>query len=151
MIPRDDIQYPNGVRVNAAGTKLYVGDYSVNSSLGAYPLWGSPATFVYDLDAEMRPVNKRMFSMARFAGPDGLHLDDAGRVWLFEGDGIYVRNSEGKLLGVFNALPLVVGDPFSSINLANFALAGDTLVYLAHTRVWTLKLAKTIVAPGNLS
>lgn len=78
---------------------------------------------------------------------DGIKLDDAANVWTAEYEGIYVRNKYGKVLGVINATPLLV--PGSSYVIENFALAGDTLVILAAERLWTLKLAKQIVAPGN--
>ena len=94
------------------------------------------------------PVNKRMFSLARTSFADGMHLDDAGNVWTAEGDGIWVRSPEGTPLGVINVAPLIApGEP----PLANFALAGDVLVVLAQSKIWTLKLPRMVVAPDNLS
>ena len=124
-------------------------------------IWGSPSLYVYDLvpatsspSAPPKPINKSQFSLARTGFADGLHLDDSGRVWSAEGDGIYVRAADGEILGVINAAPLLAGETVATEDdaaIANFALAGDTLVVLAHSRVWTLKLAETVVHSGNLS
>ncbi|KAF1344651.1 hypothetical protein BDV97DRAFT_402425 [Delphinella strobiligena] len=130
VIPRSDAAISNGVRVNAEGTKLYVTDNSYWKSSGfANSSFGEAAVYEYELN------------------DDALPLDDAANVWTAEYEGIYVRNKYGKVLGVINATPLLV--PGSSYVIENFALAGDTLVILAAERLWTLKLAKQIVAPGN--
>lgn len=146
VIPRSDVLHPNCIRADADGSKLYVTDtspptYGSNS-------WAVPAVFEYDLDTDVRPVNKRVVALPRSQFADGIHLDDARRLWTAEADGINVRSSQGKLLGIFNAAPLK--DPRYPA-LANFALAGNTLVLLAFNRIWRLTLAATVVAPGNLS
>lgn len=150
VIPRSDVAIPNGVRVNAEGTKLYVTDNSYWKSSGfANSSFGEAAVYEYELNEDALPVKKSMFSYAREGIADGIKLDDAGNVWTAEYEGIYVRNKYGKVLGVINATPLLV--PGSSYVIENFALAGDTLVILAAERLWILKLAKQIVAPDNLS
>ncbi|KAL9089065.1 MAG: hypothetical protein Q9165_005878 [Trypethelium subeluteriae] len=169
VIPRSDVQFPNGVRVNAEGTKLYVNQPSIYVSDTASPLlqaaltnttfWGTPSIYVYDLvpstsstSSPPKPVNKSHFSLARTGFADGLHLDDSGRVWSAEGDGIWVRAPDGEVLGVFNAATLLAGESVETggdAAIANFALAGDTLVVLAHSRIWTLKLAETVVKGGE--
>ena len=104
--------------------------------------------YAYDLDKHMMPVNRRVFGMVSRGIADGLHVDDDGNVWTAESDGVVVRNPAGKTIGVFNGPYYLsnkdneAGDP---IPIANFALAGDTLVILAVDRIWTVKLAKMIV------
>lgn len=150
VIPRSDLAIPNGVRVNAEGTKLIVGDSSYAGLSGAAnSSFGSGALYEYELDDRGLPVKKSMFGLTRQGLVDGIKLDDAGNVWSAEYDGIWVRDSEGKVLGVVNALPLVVDG--AAYPLQNFALAGDTLVIFAQLRLWTVKLAKQVVQSGNLS
>ncbi|KAM6477382.1 hypothetical protein HDV62DRAFT_372886 [Trichoderma sp. SZMC 28011] len=150
VILRSEVAAPNGVRVNADGTKLFVGDYSLTSVIGAAnETFGSPSVIEYDLDEDARPVNKRPFFMARDAAVDGIHLDDFGRVWTAEDDAISVRDKKGKLLGSINTWNLRENSTVPVV--ANFALAGDRLVVLASTRIWVVKLGQQLVSGGDLS
>jgi gluconolactonase len=148
VISRADILIPNGIRVNANQTKLYVTDSSATDSFptlqGGAVGTGSPAIFVYDLDDDAFPVNKRMIGISRSGVPDGIHIDDADRIWTGEFEGVVVRNSLGKVLGLFNS-EATVAKPGTQLH--NFALAGDTLVLLDIQRLWTLKLAQRVVGP----
>ena len=105
---------------------------------------GSLAIFVYDLNDDAFPVNKRMLGISRSGIPDGIHIDDADRIWSGEYEGVVVRNSQGKVLGLFNSEAISSN---GGTHIANFALAGDTLVLLDMQRLWTLKLAQTVVSP----
>lgn len=150
VISRADILIPNGIRVNANQTKLYVTDSSATDAFpalaGGASGIGSPAIFVFDLDEDVFPTNKRMLGISRTGVPDGIHIDDAGRIWTGEYEGIVVRSSQGKVLGVFNS-KASIGD--QTQHLANFALAGDTLVILDVQRLWTVKLAQIVITPGR--
>ena len=150
VIPRSDVAIPNGVRANAAGTKLYVTDSSYSGFSGtANSSWGSGAVYEWHLNADVLPVQKSLLGLTRQGLADGLKVDDAGNVWVAAYDGISVYAPDGKLLGVISGVPLLVegaGHPTQ-----NFALAGDVLVVFAQLRVYTYKLAKQVVAAGNLS
>lgn len=65
-----------------------------------------------------------MFAMPRSGTSDGLHVDNDGRLWSAEYNGIVVRNSRGKGLSVFNVEQLVK-DWEHSNPIVNFALAGE--------------------------
>jgi gluconolactonase len=130
-------------------TKLYVGETSATTTYGGGDSsWASPALWVYDLDENTMPVNKQFFGMARATGVDGMHIDDAGRVWTGEGEGIVIRNPAGKVIGIVNAEALLSPDRKPVVPLANFALAGDKLIILALTRLYVVQLAQTITTPG---
>ncbi len=61
-----------------------------------------------------------------------------------------MRNPAGKTIGVFNSQYFSADkDAGTAVGFANFALAGDTLVMLSATRLWTVKLAKTVVAKDS--
>jgi gluconolactonase len=158
VISRADILIPNGIRVNANFTKLYVTDstpippsFNDTQAGGGYAQSGSPAIYSYDLSPEGYPYNKRMLGIARHGIPDGLHIDDAGRIWTGEGEGIVVRSAEGRVLGLFNAEALLIeggkGSGQYGVSIANFALAGDVLVILALQRIWTVKLSEVLIDP----
>lgn len=151
IIDLADIPLPNGVRATLDGKTLYVCNFggqqfATPADLLAEVSGGS--VFKYDIDAEGFPVNRRLFSYTRMGGADGLHLDDAGRVWTGEGEGIVVRSTAGKVLGVFNVEFFNPEHPIS-LPLANFALAGDEVVVLGTNYLWRVKMGQTIATHMN--
>jgi gluconolactonase len=61
-----------------------------------------------------------------------------------------VRNPAGKTIGVFNSQYFIADkDAGTQLPFANFALAGDTLIFLANTRLWTVKLGKNVVSSDS--
>jgi sugar lactone lactonase YvrE len=103
---------------------------------------GSPAIYVYDLTERLVLVNKKLFSFSRTRIPDGIKVDRFGRVWCAEGEGVVVRDSLGKVLGVFNDKVLL--DSHES-DISNFALFRDRLVILAEERIWSIQLGQTLL------
>ena len=148
VISRGDVLIPNGIRVNADQTKLYVTDSSATNAFpalaGGASGIGSPAIYVFDLDENMFPVNKKMFGISRTGLADGIHVDDRGRVWTAEYEGVVVRSPSGKVLGVFNSFAYSVN---ATTHVANFALAGNQLVILDVQRIWRVELAQTVISP----
>ena len=144
VISRADIVGPNGVRSDASGRFLFVTGEAApfNSSYGAQNSIGSAVIYRFTLDDDCLPVNKRLVGTVR-SYADGLHVDDYGRVWTGEFDGIVVRSPTGKVLGVFNAEAL---QDTKGRAIANFALAGDKLVILAGDRVWVLQLGQNVTS-----
>ncbi len=113
---------------------------------------GSNAIYKFDLVADENgvpwPVNKRLFGISRTGISDGMKVDDYGRVWTGEGEGIVVRDPSGKVLGLFNAETLLV-DRGAGGPIENFALAGDKLVIEGNERLWILDLAETVMSAGR--
>ena len=54
-----------------------------------------------------------------------------------------VRNENGNVIGIFNQLTLK--DQRVHLPIAQFSLAGDTLIVLALSRLWRIKLSQTVV------
>lgn len=92
--------------------------------------------------------NKVLLGITREGVSDGMKVDDKGRIWTAEYEGIVVRNSFGKVIGLFNK-EYILGSPTPKVEMANFALAGDTLVLLAVDRVYTVKLAEEVLSPAR--
>ena len=88
VISQGDILIPNGIRVSADQTKLYVTDSSATNAFpalaGGASGIGSPAIYVFDLDENRFPVDKMMFGISRTGLADGIHVDDYGSVWTAE-------------------------------------------------------------------
>jgi len=149
VVNRADIQIPNGIRVDASQRKMYITDGPIVTSPGVSNGTGTPAIYAYDIADDGFLMNKRLFGQTRAGISDGIKIDDKGRVWTGETEGVVVRSPRGKVLGVFNGGPLLVpGTPYP---IAKFALAGDTLVVFALHNLWTLKLAESVVTPGRYS
>lgn len=108
--------------------------------------WLGPYIYRYTLDEDMMPINRRTFGLVRQGIADGLHIDDAGNVWTGEYEGVVVRNPAGKVIGVFNSQYFQADKKAEAPFIANFALANDTLVFLSTSRLWTVKLGKTVVS-----
>jgi gluconolactonase len=108
---------------------------------------GTSGIFEFDIDSRGFPINKRLFGVARFGAPDGLHTDDYGRVWTGESDGIVVRNKNGQIIGIFNQLTLK--DQKIAGAIAQLSLAEDTLIIFAQTRLWRIQLAQTVKKGGS--
>ncbi|KAJ9603511.1 hypothetical protein H2200_011697 [Cladophialophora chaetospira] len=143
VIPRADVPFPNGVAVSPNGKRLYVTDSPVSNlqRLGPGNSTGSAATYVYDLDDTLTPVNKRLFAIARTGIADGIKTDAKGRLWSAEGEGIVCRNQDGRVLGLINANVLL---DQRETPIANFALVQDRILVLAVNRIWAVKLTETL-------
>lgn len=162
VISRNELN-PNGIRVSPDGRTLYVTD-GTNTFLPGDPYlptsgpsdasWLGPYIYAYDLSTSSGgscwPMNRRLFGMARRGIADGLHVDDAGRVWTAEGDGVVVRRArDGKVLGLFNQDFFLANTSAAATTIANFALAGRTLVVGAVDRMWRVELAQTVVSKDS--
>ena len=118
---------------------------------GGGPMKGSPAIYRYDISPEDGLLsNKALFGITRQGVSDGIKVDDKGRVWTAEYEGVVVRNPTGKVIGVFNK-EVFLGTSEPTVEMTNFALAGDTLVVLAVDKVFTVKLAETVIDAGRFS
>lgn len=130
-----------------SGRFLFVTDTAATSYFGpGANSSGSAAIFRFELDADCNPGNKQLFALTRSGIPDGIHVDDFGRVWTAESNGIVVRNSRGRELGVFNAAYFLNEE---TTPIANFALAGDKLVVLAVNRIFVVQLGQNVTTPAR--
>ncbi|KAK3648581.1 hypothetical protein LTR56_007407 [Elasticomyces elasticus] len=146
VIDRADISVANGIRANREGTKLYVTDTPDPLTTGVNGT-ASSAIYVFDLDVDAQPSNRKLFGFAERGISDGIHIDDAGRVWTGEADGIFVRSPQGRILGFVNAQAILSEEEMvQGYMLENFALAGNKLVVFAVDKIWVVELAKSVVA-----
>ena len=144
-ISRTEFPVANGVRVSRDQKMLWVTDFGGEERSRVWGLpskVGAPAVYRYDLDEEMWPVNKRIFAVARMQAPDGIRIDDQGRVWTAEGEGVVVRGPDGRTLGVFNA-HYFTRDPVKTA-IVQFELAEDVVIILGQDKLWKVKLAEVV-------
>ena len=156
-----EIQVPNGVAVDRINSLLYVTDGPSGSVFQRPPNHTFPSfagIYQFDLGGAdgCTPMNKRLFAFARQGFANGIKVDDKGRVWTAEYEGVVVRNGRnGKVIGVFSAENIILENKENPVDvrdvapLANFALAGDQLVILAFNRIFGIKLAETVMSPDR--
>ena len=149
VIPRDEVYIPNGVAVDSTFTHLFVTDFTQTSLYGGgSKSIGSTAIYRYDLDSDCMPRNRILFGFPRSGSADGTKVDDQGRVWTAEFEGVVVRNKEGKVIGVFNK-EYFLGSVTPETEIANFILAGDQLVILALEQIWIVPLSQVVTSPDR--
>lgn len=144
-----DVQTPNGLAVNKNNTVLYVSD-GPDSAVFGLPYnrsSGSPGLYKFDLGGidGCTPVNKRLVSIARQGFANGIKIDDYDRIWTAEYEGVVVRNSQGKVLGLFNAVDILENANITDVaTIANFALVKDQLIWLGFDRIYSIRLGQTV-------
>jgi len=104
-----EVDRPNGLLVSPGDEFLYVADNNNNTVGGARTLW----RFELDSDGSIAPASqKRIFDWGDGRGPDGLEMDQAGRLFVAGGlnhpnppfettkkqGGVYVLSPEGGLI-----------------------------------------------------
>lgn len=144
-----DVQTPNGLAVDKNNTVLYITDGPDSAVFGqAYnKSSGSAGIYKFDLGGEdgCTPVNKRLISIARQGFANGIKIDDVGRIWTAEYEGVVVRSAEGKALGVFNAVDILRTANVTDVaTIANFALAKDQLIWLGFDKIFAIQLGQTV-------
>ncbi|KAJ9657450.1 hypothetical protein H2198_004325 [Neophaeococcomyces mojaviensis] len=146
-ISRTEFPVANGVRPSRDQKTLWVTDFGGEERSRVWGLpskVGAPAIYRYDLNDDMWPVNKRIFGVVRMQAPDGIRIDDKGRVWTAEGEGIVVRAPDGRILGLFNA-HYFTRDPVKTA-IVQFELAGDRVIVLGQNKLWIVKIGEIVNA-----
>ncbi|KAK4942362.1 hypothetical protein LTR66_014712 [Elasticomyces elasticus] len=115
----------------------------------------SPGIYYFDLgdDDGCTPVSRRLLDIARQGFADDIKLDDFGRIYTAEYEGIAVRNGGGRMLDLFNTDRIFETSNVTGVaTVANFAPAGDKLFILGFDRVYQVQVAQVVKSwPQNSS
>ncbi|KAH0829725.1 putative calcium-dependent phosphotriesterase protein [Fonsecaea pedrosoi] len=151
VLDRADILFPNGVAFDKDFTTLYASETAYTATIGpSNSSTGFPGIYKYRLGDGCTPQDKELFAMARGGAPDGIKVDDRGRVWTIEAEGLVVRNPQGKVIGIFNRWFFLDGEP-AELSMGNFALAHDKVVLLAFSKIWVVQLSEVVFSADRLS
>jgi gluconolactonase len=149
-----EVERPNGVLVSTDGRHLFVADNNNNTVNGARKLWR------FDLrpDGSINLQSRRLiFDWKTSRGPDGLKIDQSGRLYVAAGlnrpnppyetvephpGGIYILSDNGKLLD-FVSVP--------RDEVTNCAFGGEDLKTLYITAGGTLWSIRVNTSGGALS
>jgi gluconolactonase len=131
----DSFDKPNGLAFSPDELTLYVTDSGANQEAGSYHVARPHHVVAFEVLDGRRLGPGRLFAVTTPGFPDGLKVDDAGRVYASAASGVQVFDPGGELIGEIH-LPGAV----------NFAFGGpgrNVLFITTDTAVWAAVLAAT--------
>jgi len=131
----DSFEKPNGLAFSPDERVLYVGDSGANQDRGSFHPKLPHHIVAFDVEDGRRLVNERLFAVTTPGFPDGLKVDDEGRVYASSFSGVQVFSPLGDLLGEV-ALP-------GAVNFAFGGPDGNVLFITADTAIWAAVLNAT--------
>ncbi len=121
-VAKDFVQ-PNGLAFSPDEKKLYVADS------------GSPHHIrVFDVTTDSALTGGQVFCVIDKGGPDGIRVDQSGRVWSSAGDGVQIFAPDGSRIGKI----LMAESP---ANLCFGGADGKTLFITARKSLYSIKVA----------
>jgi len=131
----DGFDKPNGLAFSPDESVLYVTDSGANQAPGSYHVRRPHHIKAFDLRGGRHLAGERLFAVTTPGFPDGVKVDDAGRVYASASSGVQVFTSAGDLLGQIH-LP-------GAVNFAFGGRAGNVLFITTDTAVWAAVLQAT--------
>lgn len=131
----DSLDKPNGLAFSPDERILYVTDSGANQEAGSFYVRRPHHIMAFDVLDDSHLSAGRLFAVTAPGFPDGIKVDDAGRVYASAASGVQVFNAAGDLIGEIN-LPGAV----------NFAFGGperNVLYITADTDIWAAVLNTT--------
>lgn len=123
-----DMTRPNGLAFSLDETQLYVADTGRTH--------GGPANIrVYDIGADGRPTNGRVFTEPTVGLFDGFRLDTAGRIWTSAGDGVHCYDPDGTLIGKVKVPEVVANVAWGGPKRNVLYICGTTSLYAVRLMV----------------
>ncbi|MGY1593679.1 SMP-30/gluconolactonase/LRE family protein [Geodermatophilus sp. SYSU D00708] len=129
----DDLDKPNGLVFSPDETVLYVADSGAVQGPGSYHPDRPHHVYAYDVVGGNALGSRRVLDVAPAGVPDGLAVDEDGRVYVCCADGVRVLSPDGTLLGR-------IAVPGGAVNLTFGGRARDRLFITADTAVWVAVL-----------
>jgi gluconolactonase len=129
----DDLDKPNGLVFSPDETVLYVADSGAVQSPGSYSPDRPHHVYAYDVVGGQSLGSRRILDVAPAGTPDGLTVDERGRIYVCCADGVRVLTPDGALLGRIDV-------PGGAVNLTFGGPDRDRLFITADTAVWVAVL-----------
>jgi len=129
----DGFDKPNGIALSPDERTLYVTDSGANQEPGSYHVDRPHHIMAFDVTGGTRLSGERLFAVVSPGFPDGLKVDQDGRVYASSFSGVQVFDPDGELLGEI----LLSG-------AVNFCFGGperDVLLITTDSAMWAAALA----------
>lgn len=123
----DDFVQPNGLCFSPNERVLYIGD-SGNRTIRRFEVAGDGTLSGGELFIDQRGDE-------RTGSPDGMKVDEDGRLWTTGAGGVSVIEPDGTVLGQFETVEHAANIAFGGPNFSTLYLTAQTSVYSVETRV----------------
>lgn len=131
----DDFNKPNGLAFSPDESILYINDSAAIQEPGSYYPGLPHHLRAFDVIDGRHLRNGRLFAVVSPGIPDGLKVDDAGRVYSSSASGLQVFNPEGDLIGEILAP-----------GVANFCFGGperNVIFMMADPSIYQVRISAT--------
>jgi gluconolactonase len=126
----DGFDKPNGLAFSPAGDVLYVTDSGANQAPGSFHSGRPHHVKAFDVIGGRRLAGERLFAVTAPGFPDGIKVDEVGRVYVSAASGVLVYSPDGDRLG---EIPVP--------GAVNFAWGDSHRLYITtDTAVWAAEL-----------
>jgi len=129
-----DLMMPNGIAFSPDEKILYVIDSGAIQAPRTYYANHPHAIYAWDVSAEKKLTNKRLFAKIFPGFPDGMRLDADGNIYVGALDGVHVLNPRGELIGKILM-------PKETANLTFGGKDNNILFICATDSLWAIQLA----------
>jgi gluconolactonase len=121
---------PNGLAFSPDERVLYVGDSGANQERGSFYPRLPHHIVAFDVADGRRLVNARLFAVIAPGFPDGIKVDDEGRVYASSFSGVQVFDPAGDLIGEIE-LPGAVNFTFGGPDRNILFITADSAIWAA--------------------
>jgi gluconolactonase len=130
-VAADAFGHPNGITISPDGKKAYVTDTGAGMGFYGVNVTAPASVYSFDVAEDGTFGNRKTFAYVPSGIPDGVHTDSQGRVYTGAGDGVWVYNPSGKLIGKI----------YTGRTAANFQFAGKgRMVVTGQTKLYYVTL-----------
>ncbi len=126
----DSFSKPNGIAFSPDESVLYVTDSGANQEPGTYHVNLPHHVIAYDVVGGRQLANQRLFAVTTPGFPDGIKVDEAGRVYVSSPTGVQVFSPAGDLLGQID-VPGAVNFTFGGADHNILFITADTAIWAA--------------------
>ena len=127
VLLNDEFTQPNGLAFSSDESVLYVGD-SQDKIIRQFRVAADGTLSDGQLFVDMRGDD-------RPGVPDGMKLDEAGRLWTTGAGGVWVIEADGTVLGQFEVVEHAANLTFGGSEFSSLFLTAQTSVYRVETAV----------------
>lgn len=123
----DDFDKPNGLAFSPDERILYVSDTGLS-----HDPEGPHHIRAFDVTADGRLENSRVFAEIDAGAPDGFRVDTEGNIWTSAADGVHCYSPAGDLLGKIHIPEVVANLTFGGPRKNRLFIAGTTSLYAVY-------------------